>query len=124
MDETRIVFDTNFWIALFISGKQPEFAKRQISHYIVALSSDQLIKEMTSVFHEHHIFKRKLFPPFDEYIQFHKKVTTWIDVEPRSGFIHDYKDNFIYDLCIQSRAQYLVTNDSDFDILKTYRARK
>jgi len=67
-------------------------------------------------------YKRKLFPPFNEYIQFHKQVTTQIDVEPRTGFIHDYKDNFIYDLCIQSKTKYLVTNDSDFDILKTYRS--
>ena len=118
---TEIVFDINFWLSVFISKKNSLLIDTIEKNELEIFSCSELRKDLSSVFYNREIFKRKLFPPFDVYLEFHDNITTLISVEHRGGLIHDYKDKIIYDLCIQSHSKILVTNDSDFDVLKKFK---
>ncbi|GDX52185.1 hypothetical protein LBMAG27_12320 [Bacteroidota bacterium] len=117
----RVVLDLNFWLSVFISKKNSLLLDTIEKHDLEIFSCEEFRKDLESVFYHKDIFKRKLFPPFDSYLEFHAVVSETIAIQYRGGLIHDYKDKLIYDLCIQSRTRILVTNDSDFDVLKKFK---
>lgn len=117
----KVVLDLNFWLSVFIAKKNSLLLNTIEKHELEIYSCNELRKDLESVFFHKDIYKRKLFPPFDLYLEFHDVVSETVPVQHRDGLIHDYKDKIIYDLCIQSHSKIIVTNDSDFDVLKKFK---
>jgi putative PIN family toxin of toxin-antitoxin system len=117
----QAVFDTNFWIQVFISKRNVALFDAIYTNEFDVITCDVQEKELKSALYSRSIYKRKLFPPFEDYIKIYKEYSTTIEIRYRGGLIHDYKDTYIWNLCTQGKAELLVTNDADFNILKTFK---
>ncbi len=113
----KVVLDTNIWITYIIKAKLDELVHLTIDNDITILTSDHLIDELSEVLSRKK-FVKYLTLPIGEYIDFHKELSTNIPTIPTFTDSPDPKDNFLFDLAIQSKANYIVTGDKrllDFD---------
>jgi len=115
----KIILDTNLWISFLIT-KDYRFIDTYINNETVKLIfSEELIEEFIAVvtrpkFEVYFSLEdiEFLFRKFDIYGKL-VKVTSKTEV------CRDKKDNFLLNLAIDSKADYLVTGDSDLLELKT-----
>lgn len=124
MTNKKIILDTNLWISFLISRRLEEIDNLIFQEKIKLLFSKELIEEFITVarrpkfekyFSESDI--NNLLRLFDEYGKF-------IDVSIEVNECRDYKDNFLLNLAVQSKPDYLITGDSDLLIMKRIRSTK
>ena len=114
----KIIIDTNLWISHLISGSLKSLDDLIISGKVSLVFSEELFTEFIEVvsrpkfrkyFSEKDIDNlQDLFDDYGEII----KVTTSVDL------CRDPKDNFLLNLCIDSKADYLITGDNDLLVIK------
>lgn len=117
----RIVLDTNIFIYLLISNAFQNFDKRLKSHRVKLLFSEELITEFLEVVSR---------PKFRKYFT-DKDVTSllddlhnyseYVEVHSRVNICRDKKDNFLLELCIDGKADYLITGDEDLLSISRFR---
>lgn len=118
MRNKKIILDTNLWISFLISKKFNQIDKLIENEKITLVFSNELIEEFVDVVNRPK-FKRyfskkdieKLLEYFDQFGEI-VKVTSDIKV------CRDGKDNFLLNLSIDSKANFLITGDNDLLILK------
>lgn len=109
----KVIFDTNVWIS-FLIGKRLSFIRKQITNGdLKIIVTPQLIKEIKSVTSREKL--KKYFPKnsVKELIDLLEIIALNIDIEPKHNICRDPKDNFLLDLIDYSKADFLVTGDSD-----------
>jgi hypothetical protein len=105
-----IVLDCNIWIRLALNRQLDLIADLSDSFVDIA-SCSELRAELTDV------LSRPKFTKFipDDYAEkiaeFHDLVTRTFETEPIDKVVTDEKDNYLFSLCRQSGAEYLVTGD-------------
>ena len=124
MRNKNIILDTNLWISFLITDKLNEIDELILEGRITLVFSNELIEEFLTVskrpkfkkhFSEHTI--KELLSLFDNYGKL-VKVSTEINS------CRDFKDNFLLNLAIDSKSDYLITGDSDLLILKKIKKTK
>lgn len=113
MKNKSIVLDTNLWISFLITKQYQELFKNIQTGKIVLLISPELLKELTSVAQR---------PKFKSYfssleveillnaiIKYAKMILT----ESNVNLCRDPKDNFLLNLSIDGKADYLISGDKD-----------
>ncbi len=117
MKSKRAILDTNLWISFLISKKFKEIDDLIQSKKIVLVFSDELLEEFIEVARRpkfKKFFAKKdieiLLETFDQYADL-IKVTSEMDI------CRDEKDNFLLNLAVDGKAEYLVTGDNDLLIL-------
>jgi uncharacterized protein len=106
----RVVLDTNIWITYIIKAKLDELVHLTIDNDITILTSNHLIDELSEVLSRKK-FVKYLTLPIGEYIDFHKELSTNFPTIPTFTASPDPKDNFLFDLAMQAKGQYIVTGD-------------
>jgi putative PIN family toxin of toxin-antitoxin system len=107
----KAVVDTNVWVSYFINDRINYLVKWMLDHDIEVFISDELIREITEVLQRPKFSQRKnrndIFDFIDLLVQLgsHQKVKTLFKNSP------DADDNFLFDLCLASEAEYLITSD-------------
>jgi len=118
MDSKKIILDTNLWISFLISKKLDTIDELLLRGKITLLFSHELIEEFTNVtsrpkfkkyFSEEDILKLLLF--FDLYGKL-------ITISSSIDICRDFKDNFLLNLAVDGKADFLVTGDEDLLSLK------
>lgn len=117
MKNKRVVLDTNFWISFLISNRQQELDLLLESGAITLIFSEELLEEFLEVSNRPK-FKR-FFKSTDIEALIHQidnfgeliKVTSNVDK------CRDEKDNFLLNLSIDGKADFLVTGDADLLVL-------
>ena len=118
MDSKKIILDTNLWISFLISKKLDTIDELLLRGKITLLFSHELIEEFTNVtsrpkfkkyFSEEDILKLLLF--FDIYGKL-------IIISSSIDICRDFKDNFLLNLAVDGKADFLVTGDEDLLSLK------
>jgi putative PIN family toxin of toxin-antitoxin system len=116
--KTKIILDTNLWISFLISGEQRKldllFSREKIS----LLFSKRLYAEFIGVASREKF--RRYFSENDIYelsIRI-KKVAKIVNVKTIQTQCRDPKDNFLLELAIDGKADYLITGDHDLLTLK------
>jgi len=104
----NIVLDTNIWVSYFINARADYLVKWILNHDIAVFTSDELIEELDEVLLRP---KFKIVFPVDDFVELHKKVCTRIKVITVFDEAPDPEDNFLFDLCMESNAEYLITSD-------------
>lgn len=124
MKSKRVILDTNFWISFLISKKFKEIDGLIQSKKIVLVFSDELLDEFIEVARRpkfKKFFAKKdieiLLEIFDQYADL-INVTSEIDI------CRDEKDNFLLNLAIDGKADYLVSGDNDLLILEKIKNTK
>jgi putative PIN family toxin of toxin-antitoxin system len=114
----RIVLDTNIFIYFLISDSFYKLDKRLKSNQIRLLFSEELLSEFLQVVNR---------PKFKKYFS-DKDITNLlnslhnyadlVEVHSRVNICRDKKDNFLLELCIDGKADYLITGDEDLLTIK------
>ena len=107
--ENRTVFDTNIWISYFLYEKFNELIRLRRECNVLFLRSAPSLSELKEVITRKK-FKSKNFN-IEKLIDFYNGITEFCETEPLFKGCPDPKDNFLFDLAIQGKANYLVSGD-------------
>ena len=116
----RVVIDTNIWISYLIGSFLQEIDEKIVSKEIQIVVSEELLKELSEVsnrpkfkniFSAHRM--KELFSLLDSYA---------IVVTPtqKVNACRDKKDNFLLEVALEGKADYLITGDEDLLVLKAF----
>lgn len=118
MKEIKIILDTNLWISFLITNKLKQLDDLISNKKIRLIFSNELLEEFIDVANRPKFKKyfsqkdiEKLLKYFDQYAEF-------IEVKSDVKICQDIKDNFLLNLSIDAKADYLITGDNDLLILK------
>ncbi len=124
MRSKKIILETNLWISFLISKRLDFLDNLLFTGKIKLIFSKELIEEFLAVaqrpkfkkyFSENNIANLlRLFDKYGNLIE----VTTDIDE------CRDYKDNFLLNLAVDSKADFLITGDNDLLIIKKIKKTK
>jgi uncharacterized protein len=113
MKSKKVILDTNLWISFLISKRLDFIDDLLVAGHVKLFFSLELIEEFIAVakrpkfkkyFHDENIL---------ELLQLFHKYGTLIEVTSKTRKCRDFKDNFLLNLAIDSKADYLITGDSD-----------
>ncbi|MBS4001614.1 MAG: putative toxin-antitoxin system toxin component, PIN family [Desulfobulbaceae bacterium] len=119
MTPRKVILDTNLWISFLISDKFQQIDKYLLNDKIKLIFSKELLDEFIEV---------ALRPKFSKYFKSQDieallrnfdKFGQLVKVETNVHICRDAKDNFLLNLALDSKADYLVTGDADLLDLKT-----
>ena len=108
----KTVFDTNIWISYFLKGKFQELIDFVFENDVEFCRSKELTAELKEVLGRKK-FQKYLELPVEKYISFYEKLSVLVAVKKQFSGCRDPKDNYLFDLAIQSVADYLVSGDKD-----------
>jgi len=118
MRNKKIILDTNLWISFLISKKLNQIDTLIESNKITLVFSNELMEEFIEVVSRPKFKKyfskndiQKLLIYFDKYGKLFK-------IKSNVKVCRDDKDNFLLNLSIDSKADYLITGDKDLLILE------
>ena len=113
MRNKRVILDTNLWISFLISRKLVLIDNLILNGKIKLIFSTELIEEFISVARRPKF--EKYFSEFEikEILRLFDSYGTLVNVEIEVHKCRDEKDNFLLALAIESKANYLITGDSD-----------
>jgi putative PIN family toxin of toxin-antitoxin system len=120
----KIVIDTNIWISYLLGGLLQRIDEKILSKEIKAVVSDETLKELSEVLSRprfKNIFTaeriKELFSLLDSYA---------IVVSPsqKVSACRDEKDNFLLEVALEGKADYLITGDEDLLVLNVFHNTK
>jgi len=124
MKSKRIILDTNLWISFLISKNLTEIDNLVQTKDTTLIFSNESLEEFIEVVKrpkfEKYFSKKdieKLLDIFDQFAEL-IKVKSEIDI------CRDPKDNFLLNLAIDGKVDYLVTGDKDLLILEKIKKTK
>ena len=116
----KVVIDTNIWISYLLGGLLQRIDEKILSKEIKAVVSDESLKELSEVLSRprfKNIFTaeriKELFSLLDSYA---------IVVSPsqKVSACRDEKDNFLLEVALEGKADYLITGDEDLLVLDPF----
>lgn len=114
MKKIKVVLDTNIWVSFLIS-RNFDFLDSFIEDGKVKLIfSEQLLKEFISVTKRPKLKKYFTKNKIEQAISIIENFCIFQDVVSNVDLCRDSKDNFLLNLVIDSKAEFLVTGDKDF----------
>jgi hypothetical protein len=124
MKSKKVILDTNLWISFLITGDLSFLDKYVEKGKVKLVFSEELFSEFVSVAERPKF--RKYFPESDlkHLIQFINEFGILIKVSSEIVQCRDKKDNFLLNLAVDSKADYLVTGDNDLLEIKTINKTK
>lgn len=117
----KVIFDTNIWISFLIGKKLQSIRSMIANRKITVILTDQLLTELQLVTQRPKLRKYFSQKKVDELIEFLEVVGQLHDIAPKQELCRDPKDNFLLDLCEQSKADFLVTGDKDLIELNPFK---
>jgi putative PIN family toxin of toxin-antitoxin system len=115
----RIILDTNILVSFLITKEYDKLDSKIFAGKILLLFSDKLIDEFISVVQRPKF--KNLFSPdnIEVLVNFFLDNGLLIDVESHVDLCRDQKDNFLLNLAIDGKADYLITGDKDLLVLSS-----
>lgn len=106
----NLVLDTNIWISYFMAARHVALVNIIYNNDLNIYTNNILIAELENVLNRPKI-KKYLNVPVNELINFHRELCIFHKTKPVWQNSPDPKDNFLFDLAIQTRSKYVVTGD-------------
>lgn len=118
MKNKRVILDTNLLISFLISKKLTFIDGLIFNGKIKLVFSKELIEEFITVAKRPKL--EKFFSDVDikEILRLFESYGTLVKVKLKVNMCRDKKDNFLLALAIESKANFLITSDSDLLSLK------
>ena len=107
----KIILDTNIWISIFLRKNNLQFLEFVIDHELILIADDHLRNELLNV-----ISRRKFSSVFTaqnliDAMEFFDSLTTFIITKKEFFGSPDVKDDFLFDLAVQSKTKIIVSGD-------------
>jgi len=106
----RVVLDTNIWVSYIIGGQLDEIAHLILDNNIQVYSCRELEEELKDVLKRDKFKSLLQFEP-GVYVDFIRNLTLPVSINRIFNECPDEKDNYLFDLAIQSESAYLITRD-------------
>ena len=107
---TRIILDTNIWVSYFIGRNFDQIAPTILNNNLTVYSCIELEEELENVLNRKKI-KKLLQLNTGRYLAFVRNLTQPVQINRVFRGCPDDKDNYLFDLAIQSNSEFLVTGD-------------
>lgn len=113
MTRNIIILDTNIWISYLLSRRYDMLANIILSNKLDIVTCNNLITEISEVLQREKFRKYVSKKDIEEAIRIHIKLCRFIEfeIEMKSDYLTDKKDNYLIDLYQTSKAALLVTGD-------------
>ena len=118
MDNKKVVLDTNLWISFLISKKLDTIDELLLRGKITLLFSTELIEEFINVASRPKFKKYFAKEDIGKLLSFFDIYGELIRINSSVKICRDFKDNFLLNLAIDGKADFLVTGDVDLLSLK------
>ena len=124
MRSKKVILDTNLWISFLISKRLDYLDDLLLKGKIRLIFSKELIEEFLTV------AKRPKFKKYfsednvADLLRLFDKYGKYIEVTTKVEECRDYKDNFLLNLAVDSKANYLITGDADLLVIKSMKKTK
>jgi len=105
----RVVFDTNIWVRKMMYGTVHNFAEWIFTKNITPLYSLSSVAEIVKVLNSEKFAKYDV--DIEENIEIYKSICEFCRTKKTFTDCADKKDNYLFDLAIQGKAHYIVTDD-------------
>jgi len=117
----KIIVDTNIFIYFLISNSFYKLEKRLKSNQVRLLFSEELLEEFLQVVNRPKFKKYFSEKDIKNLLNSVHDYADLIEVHSHVNICRDKKDNFLLSLCVDGKADYLVTGDEDLLILKKHK---
>jgi len=104
----KIVIDVNVWLSMFMTNTQSDFVRGDIG--MVFVRSNEMTEELLNKMSVTKIDSRLVYNP-KLYINFYNSNTVFVKTKKEFFDCRDPDDNYLFDLAIQTKADYLVSGD-------------
>ncbi|MFW6275809.1 MAG: putative toxin-antitoxin system toxin component, PIN family [bacterium] len=113
MKSKKIILDTNIWISFLIT-KDYSFLDKYIEREkAILIFSEELIQEFLTVAKRPKLQKYFSDKDIEKLLHTFENFGNLIKVTSNIELCRDYKDNFLLNLAVDSKADFLVTGDKD-----------
>jgi putative PIN family toxin of toxin-antitoxin system len=118
MTKEKIIIDTNLWISFLISNNFNIILNLIENNNLTLLYSNQLIGEIARVTSAPKFNKYFDKVAIDLIFEIFEEVGVKITTNSEIDICRDVKDNFLLNLAVDGKADYLITGDKDLLILE------
>jgi putative PIN family toxin of toxin-antitoxin system len=120
----RVLIDTNLWLSFIISKKNYQIEQLVIQNKIILLFSDKLLSEIDETINKPKLKKYFGNNALGIMLDSFAKHIELINVTSNIAICRDPKDNFLLNLAIDGKADYILTGDKDLLVLEHIGATK
>jgi hypothetical protein len=118
MRNKKIILDTNLWISFLISKKFSQIDKLIENKKIILIFSNELLEEFIDVVSRPKFKKYFSKKDIEKILEYFDQFGELVKVKSDIKICRDEKDNFLLNLLVDSKADYLITGDKDLLILE------
>tara|TARA_R110000868_G_C10704040_1_gene749372 strand:+ start:267 stop:677 length:411 start_codon:yes stop_codon:yes gene_type:complete len=119
MKNKRIILDTNLWISFLISKKFNQIDELIENRRIKLIFSNELLEEFIDVVSRPKFKKYFSKRDIEKILEYFDQFAELVKVKSNIEICRDEKDNFLLNLALDSKADYLLTGDKDLLILES-----
>lgn len=120
----KVIIDTNLWISYLISDNFKELDAFIETKKVSLILSSELVKEFVEVVERPKFKKYFTKRDIEKVFNFFELQGELINVTSNSKLCRDSKDNFLLNLSIDSKADFLITGDQNLLVLKKINSTK
>lgn len=118
MSNEKIILDTNLWISFLISKKFSQIDELIANKKVTLVFSNESLEEFVQVVSRPKFKKYVSEDDMANLLNYFDQYANIIEVKSDVQICRDSKDNFLLNLCIDSKAHFLITGDKDLLVLK------
>ena len=118
MKSKKVILDTNLWISFLISGNFNEIDKLLEEKRIILISSDELLEEFIDVIQRPKFRNYFSLQDIQQLLNAFDQFGKLVEVNSTVAICRDAKDNFLLNLALDGKADYLITGDKDLLVIE------
>jgi uncharacterized protein len=118
MRSKKVILDTNLWISFLISKRLDFIDDLLYDGKVKLIFSKELIEEFLTVAKKPKFKKYFTDDKISDLLRLFDRYGKLIEVSSKTEECRDFKDNFLLNLAIDGKADYLITGDSDLLVIK------
>ena len=124
MKTKKVILDTNLWISFLITGNYSKLDRLLDSDDLKLVFSLELIEEFISVAKRPKLTKYFKESDLEGLLKLFDNYGIIVEVNSDLDLCRDTKDNFLLNLAVDGKVDYLVTGDKDLLILEKIEGTK
>lgn len=117
MKSKKVILDTNLWISFLISGNFNEIDKLLEEKRIILIFSDELLEEFIDVIQRPKFRNYFSLQDIQQLLNAFDQFGKLVEVNSTVAICRDAKDNFLLNLALDGKADYLITGDKDLLVI-------
>ncbi len=118
MKNEKVILDTNLWISFLISKNFSQIDELIEKQRIKLIFSNELLEEFIDTVSRPKFKKYFSKKDIEKILEYFDQFGELVKVKSDIKICRDEKDNFLLNLSVDSKADYLVTGDKDLLILE------